>query len=81
MRRKSDLKKKTIALLLTAVMITSLSGCASKPAAGPETDAAVASREAARSEADAGPESDSADFELNLFQILKFQKIKKIYHF
>ena len=63
MRRKSDLKKKTIALLLTAVMITSLSGCASKPAAGPETSAAAAaaaSQEADRSEADPGPESDSA---------------------
>ena len=45
------MKKKIISLLLTAAMITSLSGCASKPAAAPETPAATA----------AAPEAPAAD--------------------
>ena len=65
------MKKRTTALLLTAAMLTSLCGCASKPAAAPETaaetTAAAASQEAGapasqaetRSEETAGSETSS----------------------
>ena len=54
------MKKKMTALLLTAAMITSLSGCASKPAAAPETAAAAAAAPETAAAAAAAPETAAA---------------------